>query len=78
MKKCYHFEWMDDYIQRIKGLGLLDSMDNLPHDSATPTAVARPEYPMVGDAELKMELKKMNKKLKQLIKLKKQSDLIAL
>ena len=78
MKKCYHFEWMDYYIQRIKGLGLLDSMDNLPHDSAAPAAVAHPEYPTVGDAELKTELKKMNKNLKQLIELKKQSNLIAL
>ncbi|CAM0958584.1 unnamed protein product [Alopecurus aequalis] len=78
VKKCYHFEWMDEYTERIKGLGLLDSRDNLPHDSAAPAAVARPEYPTVGDAELKMELKKMNKNLKQLIELKKQSNLIAL
>ena len=78
MKKCYHFEWMDEYIERIKGLGLLDSRDNLPHDSAGPAEVARPEYPTVGDAELKTELKKMNKNLKQLIELKKQSNLIAL
>lgn len=82
MKKCNHFEWMDAYIQRLQGLGLLDSrgdatrelnqpsaVENLPHDSAAPTA---------GDAELKGELKKMNKNLRQLIELKKQSNLIAL
>lgn len=82
---------MDEYIQRLQGLGLLDSrgnatrelnlppvVENLPHDSAAPAAAARPEYPTVGDAELKTELKKMNKNLKQLIELKKQSNLIAL
>ncbi|CAM0951911.1 unnamed protein product [Alopecurus aequalis] len=78
VKKCYHFEWMDDYIQRLQGLGLLDLRENLPHDSAAPAAVARPKYPTMGDAELKTELKKMNKNLKQLIELKKQSNLIAL
>ena len=84
MKKCHHFEWMDDYIQRLQGLGLLDSRGNairefnLPHDSAAPAAAAHPEYPMVVDVELKTESKKMNKNFKQLIELKKQSNLIAL
>ncbi|CAM0912800.1 unnamed protein product [Alopecurus aequalis] len=90
MKKCNHFEWVDEYIQRLQGLGLLDSrgnatrelnlppvVENLPHDSAAPAAAPRPEYPTVGDAELKTELKK-NKNLKRLIELKKQSNLIAL
>ena len=75
---------MDDYIQRLQGLGLLDSRGNaicefhLPHDSAAPAAAASPEYPTVVDVELKTELKKMNKNFKQLIELKKQSNLIAL
>ncbi|KAE8820967.1 hypothetical protein D1007_00996 [Hordeum vulgare] len=84
VKKCHHFEWMDGYIQRLQGLGLLDSRgmqsasSNMPHDSAAPTAAAHPEYPTVVDVELKMELSKMNKNFKQLIELKKQSNLIAL
>ncbi|KAE8767863.1 hypothetical protein D1007_60698 [Hordeum vulgare] len=67
MKKCHHFEWMDDYIQRLQGLGLLDSRGdaicefNLPHDSAAPAAAALPEYPTVVDVELKTELKKMTR-----------------
>ena len=79
MKKCHHFEWMDDYIQRLQGSGLLDSRgnaireSNLPHESAAPAAAARPV-----DVELKTELKKMNKNFKELIELKKQSNLIAL
>ena len=63
---------------------LLDSRGNairesdLPHDSVALAAPARPEYSTVVDVELKMELKKMKKNLKQLIELKKQSNLIAL
>ena len=51
---------------------------NLPHDSAAPAVAAHPEYPTVVDVKLKTELKKMNKNFKQLIELKKQSNLIAL
>ena len=73
---------MDDYIQRLQGSGLLDSRgnaireSNLTHESAAPAAAARPEYSTTF--ELKTELKKMNKNFKQLIELKKQSNLIAL
>ena len=73
---------MDDYIQRLQGSGLLDLRgnaireSNLPHDSAAPAAAARPEYSTTF--ELKTELKKMNKNFKELIELKKQSNLIAL
>ena len=70
---------MDDYIQRLQGSSLLDwrgnaiRESNLPHDSAALAGAARPV-----DVELKTELNKMNKNLKELIELKKQSNLIAL
>ena len=72
---------MDDYIKRLQGLGLLNwrgdatrelnasALENLPHDSVAPT---------VGDAELNGELKKMNKNLRRMIELKKQSNMIGL
>ncbi|KAE8775104.1 hypothetical protein D1007_52426 [Hordeum vulgare] len=74
--------FLSDLEFSVQGLGLLDSrgdatreinqpsaVENLPHDSAAPIA---------GDAELKEELKKMNKNLSQMIEFKKQSSLIAL
>ena len=48
---------------------LPSSMENLVSHSVAPTVV---------DADLKGELKKMNKKLKQMIQLNKQANLIAL
>ena len=52
----------------IRELNQPSTVENLPHSAA----------PMAGDVELKGELKKMNKNLRQLIELKKQSNLIAL
>ena len=91
MKKCYHFEWMDDYIKRLQGLGLLDSRGNATRElnPSAPTVESR-ELNASGtcdldasatrelDAELKGELKKINKNLRRMIELKKQSNLIAL
>ena len=74
MTKCNHFELLDDYVPRLKGQASIPfngvaTRDLNPPDSAAPT---------VGDADLKGELKKMNKNLRQLTELKKQSNLIAL
>uniref|UniRef100_A0A8I6Z334 GRF-like zinc ribbon domain-containing protein n=1 Tax=Hordeum vulgare subsp. vulgare TaxID=112509 RepID=A0A8I6Z334_HORVV len=33
-QKFHHFEWMDDYIQRLQGLGLLDSGGGMQSASA--------------------------------------------
>ena len=74
---CGHFEWLDNYVARLRARsqssmpfnGAATRQQNLVSDSAAPT---------VGDADLKGELKKMNKNLTQLTKLKRQSNQLAL
>ncbi|KAE8783509.1 hypothetical protein D1007_43027 [Hordeum vulgare] len=39
MKKCHHFEWMDDYTHRLQGLGLLDSRGMQSASSICPMTV---------------------------------------
>ncbi|KAE8818681.1 hypothetical protein D1007_03496 [Hordeum vulgare] len=84
---CNHFEWMDEYIEMLQMEGLIDSTgaakmvldlrsawktmgvaDILCYDSVAPT---------MGDAELKGELKVLNKHLMKMIDLTKQANLIA-
>ncbi|KAE8819748.1 hypothetical protein D1007_02415 [Hordeum vulgare] len=74
MEKRNHFEWIDEYVTRLQREGLLDLKGgetrelNLP--SAMENLVSHSIAPTVVDADLKGELKKMNKNLKQMIKLK--------
>ena len=87
--KCTHFEWIDQYVRRLQRLGLLDLNGAATRERSLPSArseeaatrenlVSHSVAPTVGDADLKAELKKINKNLKQMIELQKQANIFLL
>ena len=89
MKQCTHFEWLDEYIERIQlegasGEEKLGKFGSGASGSGAPGSGnsiggARPSIgATVGDAGVTAELKKLNKQMKKLIKLQKQGNLMGL
>ena len=91
MKQCAHFEWLDEYIERIQLEGASGELDlpleaekfgSGPSGSGAPGSNsiggANSIGAIVGDAGVTAELKKLNKQMKKLIELQKQGYLMGL
>ncbi|EMS47057.1 hypothetical protein TRIUR3_05912 [Triticum urartu] len=80
LKKCGHFEWLDEYVERLK---LEASTQELNFNFGGQLGVEHASHlmdradPMMDSAEVKCELKKTGKQLKQLIDLKQQENMMA-
>nr|XP_045087198.1 uncharacterized protein LOC123494823 [Aegilops tauschii subsp. strangulata] len=92
LKQCTHFEWLDEYIERIQLEGASWELDlpleeekfgSGPSGSGAPGSGnsiggAHSIGATVGDAGVTAELKKLNKQMKKLIELQKQGNLMGL
>ncbi|KAF7106800.1 hypothetical protein CFC21_107511 [Triticum aestivum] len=80
LKKCGHFEWLDEYVERLK---FEASTQELNFNFGGQLGVEHASHlvdradPMMDSAEVKCELKKMGKQLKQLIDSKQQANMMA-
>ena len=79
---CDHFEWLDVYIKSIEkaGTSLVPNLPPAVEQLGSAMGVATVQNGVQnadGLAEVKAELKKMNKQLKKLFDLKKQDNLMA-
>ena len=77
LPKCRHFEWLDEYINRIEreGASLGVKLPSPVEQLGSATVVAPVEKADGVAAEVK-ELKKMNKHLAKLVDMKKQDNLM--
>uniref|UniRef100_A0ACD6AFF4 Uncharacterized protein n=1 Tax=Avena sativa TaxID=4498 RepID=A0ACD6AFF4_AVESA len=73
LKKCNHFEWIDQYVERLQGEGITDLRGYATREINQAPAV---EKFSTGDGELIGELNKLNKHLRQMVCLKKQAVVI--
>ncbi|KAI4974708.1 hypothetical protein ZWY2020_048315 [Hordeum vulgare] len=83
---CNHFEWMDEYIERLQMEGLIDltgaakmvfDLRSAPKMMGDAEILHSDNVSLnMGDAELKGELKKLNKHLRQMIDFKKKDNMI--
>ncbi|VAI53916.1 unnamed protein product [Triticum turgidum subsp. durum] len=78
LEKCGHFEWLDVYIERLQLDGLIGANQELNSGplAVEPENLADRAIPMMGNAELKGELKKISKELKQMVDLKQQANMM--
>ena len=78
LRKCHHFEWLDEYINRIEleGTSLGVNLSSPVEELGSATVVA-PVGKADGVAAEVKELKKMNKHLTKLVNLKKQDNLMS-
>ncbi|VAI80171.1 hypothetical protein VPH35_125547 [Triticum aestivum] len=80
LKYCGHFEWLDEYVERLK---LEASTQELNFNFGGQLGVEHASHlmdradAMMDSAEVKCELKKTGKQLKQLIDLKQQANMMA-
>ena len=76
LEQCGYFEWLDDYVERLKLEGSTQgplaplAVEHAPH-------LADRSGQCYGQAELGCELKKIGKQLKQVIDLKQQANMMA-
>ena len=89
LKQCAHFEWLDEYIERIQLEGAsgeldlpleaekLDKFGSGTSGSGAPGS-SHSIGATVGDAGVTAELRKLNKQMKKLIELQKQGNLMGL